>query len=255
MQRAFDGKRLRMLPRVLTGLALATLLVLGVAVAKLYPGQVEAFAGRAAQAQEALGVIGWLLAAGLQTLIALCGILPASVGAFAMGVAYGVHTGFLLSGVGTIIGAVLAFLLARGLFRAWAKSWFSRHSRLSRLDDAVCRDGWRLVALMRLSPVMPFAMTSYALGLTSLSLRAYLIGTLASLPALLGYVAMGHFARLGAAALSGSTLTPLRWGIFGLAVAATALLTFRLASIARFVMRLPDAENAQADATRPISSP
>lgn len=255
MQPVFDGTQLRMLPRVLAALALATLLVLGVAVAKLYPGQVATLAGQAAQAQESLGIVGWLLAAGLQTLIALCGILPASVGAFAIGLAYGVRTGFLLSGIATILGAVLAFLLARGLFKAWADSWFSRHPRLSRLDDAVCRDGWRLVALMRLSPVMPFAMTSYALGLTSLSLRAYLIGTLASLPALLGYVAMGHFAKLGAAAWSGGTLTPVRWGILALAVAATALLTFRLASIAKFVMRLPDAEVAQGDAARPLSSP
>lgn len=44
---------------------------------------------------------------------------------------------------------------------------------------------------------MPFAITSYALGLTSLGLTSYLVGTSASLPPLLLYTALGSFAQRG----------------------------------------------------------
>jgi uncharacterized membrane protein YdjX (TVP38/TMEM64 family) len=68
---------------------------------------------------------------------------------------------------------------------------------LIKFDDAVARNGWRFVCLMRVSPLMPFAATSYGLGLTGIDSRQFLLGTLASLPALLGYVATGAFARAG----------------------------------------------------------
>jgi uncharacterized membrane protein YdjX (TVP38/TMEM64 family) len=212
----------------------------------VYPGQLTALASQAAHAGESLGAAGWLLAAAVQIIIALCGVLPASVGAFAIGMAYGVAAGFVLSAMATVAGALLAFLLARGLFRTWALQRLSRHPRMSRLDAAVRADGWRLVALMRLSPVMPFALTSYAFGLTSLPLRDYFIGTLAALPALLGYVAMGHFAKMGLNSLSGTPASPLHWAILAFAIAATALLTFRLATMIRLVMRLPAAADAEA---------
>ena len=240
-----EGQRARvwrtpMTQRRLAGIVLVMGLAAGLAIARLYHAQLSALASAAAQGMAVWGVTGWFLAACLQILIALCGVLPASVGGFAMGMAYGIPMGFLLSAIATIIGAVLAFLLPRGLFRPWVQSWVSRHPRVARLDDAVSRDGWRLVALMRLSPVVPFAMTSYALGLTSLTLRAYVIGTLASLPALLGYVALGHLAKIGVFSLSDGQAGPWRWAVLCFAIGVTALLTFRLAAILRLVMRLPD---------------
>lgn len=235
-------------------MGLVIILVAGLAIARLYPAQLSALATAATQSVAVLGVTGWLLAAGMQILIALCGILPASVGGIALGMAYGIPAGFLLSAIATFIGAILAFLLPRGLFRPWVQAWVATHPRVGLLDDAVGRDGWRLVALMRLSPVLPFAMTSYALGLTSLSLRAYVIGTLASLPALLGYVALGHFAKLGVFSLADDQAGPWRWAILCFAIAATALLTFRLAAILRRVMRLPAADDAAVGTTRALSA-
>ena len=65
------------------------------------------------------------------------------------------------------------------------------------MEQALARDGWKLVCLIRISPVMPFAVTSYALGLSSVRFRAYVLGTLASLPPLLAYVLAGRLAGLG----------------------------------------------------------
>ena len=54
-----------------------------------------------------------------------------------------------------------------------------------------------MVTLLRISPVMPFALTSYGLGLTRISQRDFLAGTLASLPSLAGYVALGALGKEG----------------------------------------------------------
>lgn len=233
------------------GLILLSLVGAGIVVVRLWPDAVSRLIDDVTRIERTLGAAGWLLAAAIQVLIALCGILPASVGALAAGLVYGIVGGFLLSAIGTLIGAGLAFLLARSLLRPLIARMLARHPRIARLDDAVTRDGWRLVCLLRISPVMPFAITSYALGLTSLDLRSYAIGTLASLPALLGYVVLGHLSGSGLDALASHQARPLHWLLLLLAIAATALLTLKLGGIVRQVVRLPDAPSPKARPEKP----
>ena len=77
----------------------------------------------------------------------------------------------------------------RALLRGRGSGFLARSRWAATLDRSVAAEGWRLVCLMRLSPVMPFAPTSYALSLSSVRLADYLIGTLAALPALLAWPA------------------------------------------------------------------
>ncbi len=77
------------------------------------------------------------------------------------------------------------------MLRHWISRYLQRHPAITRIDEAMTSDGWRTVVLLRVSPVMPFALTSYGLGLTRISQRDFLLGSLASLPALIGYVAIG----------------------------------------------------------------
>jgi uncharacterized membrane protein YdjX (TVP38/TMEM64 family) len=109
-----------------------------------------------------------------------------------------------------------------------------RRGRLKILETMLARDGLRLVCLIRVSPVMPFAPTSYVLGLSSVSTRDYVLGTLASLPALLGYVAVGSIAQSGLAIWRDGA-GPLRWALLGVGAVATLLLTVRIGRIARGV--------------------
>lgn len=226
---------------VVGAVLLATLC--GLTWARLYPGQISAITSWLGHTEAALGKAGWLMAALVQILIALCGILPASVGAMTAGLIYGTVAGFLISAPATLIGAVAAFQLSRSLFRGAIARHLQRRPRLKRLDQAVARDGWRIVCLLRISPVMPFAVTSYALGLTSLGLRAYLLGTLASLPALFLYGLMGDLARAGLASVSAGKAAPLHWALLAAAIGATALLALRLGRLLRGVVRItPPAE-------------
>lgn len=170
------------------------------------------------------GYFGFALA---QALVATVGVLPASLMGIAAGLTYGLWTGFVLAAAGTMLGGWIAFLLSRSVFRPWIADFLQRRGRMARFDAALGEGSWRLVCLIRISPVMPFSMTSYALGMTRIDQRSYLLGTLASMPALLAYVATGAFAHstLSVAAQGGGLvrLLPL-----GLGVIATVAATIHL---------------------------
>jgi len=147
-----------------------------------------------------LGLGGFVF---VQVLVAISGFLPASLVGVSAGAAYGVRLGFAAAAISTLIGAVIAFLLSRSLLRPFIERKLSGTPQLSSLDGQISNQGWRFVCALRLSPVAPFAATSYALGLSSIALGEYLAGTLASLPSLLVYVLAGAAAKTGASAWSG----------------------------------------------------
>ncbi|MCJ2184012.1 VTT domain-containing protein [Novosphingobium sp. 1949] len=172
----------------------------------------------------------WVAFGSIQIAVAATGILPAAVVAMMAGASFGVGAGIAISAISTMLGGWIAFGLARSFLRPWIARWIGRSDRCLRWDAAVGRESWRFVLLLRISPVMPFAPTSYALGLSSIDQRSYLLGTLASLPALVGYVVLGALGGKGLAMMAGSAnlLQWAAWGV-GFAFVAIALLRVRTA--------------------------
>lgn len=185
-----------------------------------------------ADLQQRAPVLSWVAFAALQTLVALCGVLPASIGGIASGMVFGVTEGFILSGIGTLAGALGAFFLSRKVFREQIHDFLARRRFLAMLDDMATEQGWKIVCLLRISPVLPFAITSYALGLTTIGSVDYLIGTLAALPSLLGYVVIGHLARNSASDMSAGNVSLLHLGMTVLAIIATVLLLWQFGKVA-----------------------
>ena len=186
----------------------------------------------------------WLLFTAVQVVVATIGIIPASLLGIAAGSLYGISAGFAISTFSTMLGAVIAFQLSRSVFRPLIARLLARRPRLQALDGLVRQDGWRLVCLLRMSPVMPFAATSYVLGLSPIGWRGYLLGTTAALPALLGFVCVGHFAGAGVAAWQDGA-GPWRWTLLGVGAAATIVLTLRIGSLGRRagLLRAPPGEH------------
>ena len=156
----------------------------------------------------------------LQVLVALSGIVPASLVGLAAGAAYGPVIGFGVAAASTLLAAAIAFALARSALRPAIAAMLDRRAAMARMDRAITRDGWRTVCLLRVSPVMPFALTSYALGLTGLKTSHYILGTLAALPALAGYVVLGWLGRLGARHAADG-LSMLQAVLIGIGILAT----------------------------------
>ena len=221
-----------------SSLRILVVLILASSVAWLASSQTSsgAWTAVASQSEGALALAqrfegaGWLSLAGLQVVAATAGILPASLVGMAAGALFGVANGFAISSAGLLLGALVAFGLSRSTLRAFVERVIVDKNRVRNLDAAVARDGWRLVCLLRASPLMPFVATSYLLGLSAVSLRDYMLGTLAALPALLGYVSLGAFARAGLSASTGAAL-PLQRVLLATGFAATALAVVHIGTL------------------------
>lgn len=165
--------------------------------------------------------------------------LPATPLTLAAGMIYGPIRGTLLVSPSSVAGALMAFLLGRTLLRNWVNRKIRRNARLALLDDAIGREGWRLVALLRLSPVFPFNLLNYVLGGTRVGLGSYLLASwIAMLPATFLYVSFG--AAVGAAA-GLQAKAPVNPWMLGLGILATLLVTLRVTVLARraLVQALP----------------
>lgn len=211
---------------VLAMLTAGVLLAVATAGNLLWPGMPAGALDRLLAQIDAAGEWGAVLFAALQVAVAVSGVLPASLLGMAAGAVYGVPLGFGVAAGGTLAGAWIAFRAAR-LFRGRVERMLAGRPRLRDLDRRLGRENWRLVCLLRASPVMPFAVTSYTLGLSSVSPRAYMLGSLAAMPALLGYVVLGSLAHAGLRAGEAGA-GPWRWLLLGFGAIATVAMTARL---------------------------
>ncbi len=131
------------------------------------------------------------------------------------GALFGPVWGTLWNLSGATLGAMAAFLLARTVAGEWVALRVG--GRLRRLVDGVTAEGWRFVALMRLVPLVPFNLLNYALGLTGISLPAYIVTSIVCmLPGAVAYTWLGYAGRSAAAGDTGG----LRYGLLGLGVLA-----------------------------------
>ncbi len=231
MTSAFHSDRAAAGRTVVTGAVLAAFLV-GLAGSEAAFGAPVALVQHALDYLRSCGGTGPALFAALQVLVAVSGVVPASLMGLAAGAAYGFVPGFALSASGSLLGAVIAFGLSRSLFRSAIERLLSRHRGWRVIDASLSQRGWQFVFLLRLSPVMPFSATSYLLGLSSVSRADYLLGTLACLPALLGYVFVGTLTDAGLAAWS-SGGSWLRLTLLAAGSVATLLLMTWLARLVR----------------------
>lgn len=225
-------RRAARLARLGLGAALAICVLAGAVGAIARPAEMQAAVGALLDLARGSGRFGVALFVIAQVLVAVSGILPASLLGAAAGAIYGLEAGFALAAFSTLLGAYIAFAAARGFMREFAQRVLRGRPRLRELDEMLAGDGWRIVCLLRMSPVMPFSATSYALGLSSVRPTDYLIGTLAAMPALFGYVLLGSLTQDWLQAGS-SGANPIRLALLGLGIVATIGLTLRLGHFAR----------------------
>jgi uncharacterized membrane protein YdjX (TVP38/TMEM64 family) len=161
--------------------------------------------------------------------------LPGFILTLAAGVLFGVIWGSVAVSVGSITGATLAFLIGRYLAREWVAKRIEGNEKFGAIDQAVANEGWKIVGLVRLSPVFPFNLLNYAFGITKVSLRDYFLASwIGMLPATVMYVYVGSLA--GDLATLGSeerSRPPGEWGLYVIGLAATIVLTVYITRIAR----------------------
>ncbi len=121
-------------------------------------------------------------------------LLPGVWASMLAGALYGTWWGSLIVFVGACLGAEAAFLLGRTWMRNWARRRLAAVPKLLAIEQAVSREGLKLVLLTRLSPAFPFSLLNFAYGLSEVSLRDYSIGLIGILPGTILFCGLGALA-------------------------------------------------------------
>jgi len=173
-----------------------------------------------------LGAIGPPAVALFYVLATVLGLPATPISITAAGL-FGFKTGFIVVLFGANCGALCAFLLSRTILRQRVARWTEAKANFRALDGAVAHQGFTMTLLLRLSPVVPFNLLNYLLGLTPVRVGSYIAATLLGmLPGMLVNVYVGAVARDLVA--EPAALQPLKY-IGLLATIAAALLIARVA--------------------------
>lgn len=155
-----------------------------------------------------LGAIGVVAYFGLYIIATLIGV--ATPLTMAAGVIYGVVGGVAIVSPASVMAATIAFLLGRFVLRSSIEKKVAANPKFAAIERAVGKNGFKIVGLVRLSPVFPFTLLNYGLGLTPVKLRDYVLASwLGMLPGTLLYVYLGHtIGDVGAIFAGGSKAAP-----------------------------------------------
>lgn len=167
-----------------------------------------------------LGVAGFVLFALAYVLITLV-VGPAVVLTASAGLVWGPLTGLIAVLVSATLAAVVTFLLGRFLIRDRVQAFAAKDRRMLAVVRAVTDGSWRIVLLLRMSPLLPFGVQNYLLSITDVRLFPYTWATtLGILPS------SGLYVYLGSLGSDTSATGPLRWVLLGLGLAAAGLVVF-----------------------------
>jgi uncharacterized membrane protein YdjX (TVP38/TMEM64 family) len=161
--------------------------------------------------------------------------IPGSVLTLGAGVLFGVVRGAVAVSVASTFGATAAFLVGRYLARSWVEKKIQGNQKFKAIDEAVAREGWKIVGLTRLSPVFPFNLLNYAFGLTRVSLRDYFFASwIGMMPGTVMYVYIGSLAGdLATLGTQGRSRGAGEWALYVVGLAATVAVTVYVTRIAR----------------------
>ncbi|MEB3233587.1 MAG: TVP38/TMEM64 family protein [Leptolyngbyaceae bacterium] len=150
------------------------------------------------------------------------------------GALFGLGTGSLCAFIGASLGATAAFLVGRYLARDWVAKKIAGNKTFSAIDQAVGDEGFKIVSLTRLSPVFPFVLLNYAFGITSVSLRDYVLGFVGMIPGTFLYTYLGATAgNLAQAFAGGEGKSPAEYALFAVGLIATFVVTYVITGIAK----------------------
>ena len=165
-------------------------------------------------------------------------LIPGSLLTLGSGVLFGLVWGSVYVFFAATLGATLAFWLGRTVARDWVSKKISAYPKFAAIDKAVAKEGFKIVFLTRLSPLFPFNLLNYAFGITQVSLKDYVLGSVGMIPGTILYVYIGSLigsvAQIG---MKGATLDPqtqkLQWIAKIIGFIATIAVTVYITRIAK----------------------
>jgi uncharacterized membrane protein YdjX (TVP38/TMEM64 family) len=190
--------------------------------------------------------IGQMGTAGILIFIAVYAVAtvllaPGAILTIGAGFAFGLWKGFLAVSAGSTLGAALAFLVARFIARDRVEAIAKGNEKFRNIDNAIGKQGAKLVFLLRLSPVIPFNLSNYFYGLTGVKFWPYVLASwLGMMPGTFLYVYIGTAGKAAVVAAAGGEAIKHSWQYWtflSVGLAATIIVTILVTKIARDALK------------------
>ena len=216
----------------LPALGLAGVIILVTGIGRLVPLDLWVPTLRTwVESRGVVGMVGFGVAYAVSALL----FVPGAALTLVAGGVFGLGWGMVVVSIASSVADGAAFLIGRYLARDAVEHLARRYRRFQALDTAITQGGWRVVALLRLSPTVPYSASNYFYGLTGIQFLPYWITTWAfTLPGTFAYVYLGY---VGAETLGTTRRTTLEWSILVLGLTATVTVTIYLAVLAQRSLR------------------
>lgn len=171
-------------------------------------------------------------------------LLPGGVLAIGSGLFFGIWWGFFLNLLGNVGGAAVSFFISRKLGRGWVARKFLQKRKWAALDEAIARDGWKIIFLSQVHPLFPSSLLNYLYGVTRIRFGTCMLWiALGQAPGLFLYAYFGTMAQYGLKIWQGRTHPhPIEYVIWLGGLAVTFIVTTLLARVA--LRALAEAEKA-----------
>jgi len=196
-----------------TGLAVAALVIVRTVPLDAVVGTLRAWV-------EAGGPIRMVGFGAAYVVLALL-FVPGAALTMVAGAVLGVGWGIVVVAIATSVADAAAFLLGRYVARGAALRLMDRYPRFRIVDRTISRGGWRIVALIRLNPTIPYSASNYLFGVTGVSFFPFLISSgIFTLPGAFAYLYLGY---VGAETMGGSSRSLVEWALLLLGLVVTLI--------------------------------
>jgi len=163
--------------------------------------------------------------------------VPGCILTIAAGLILGVGLGMVAAWTGAVLGSSLAFLIGRHLARSKIEAKTKGNEKFAAIDEAIGKQGWKIIGLLRLSPLIPFNASNYFYGITKVGFWPYFLATAGGiLPGTLLNVYLG---AAGKAGIEGSSNehSSLGYVLFGVGLIATIGVTIWVSRLAKNALK------------------
>lgn len=227
-------------------ISLAIIAVCVVLIVRLLP--VQAAVAWLTDWTDRLGIWGPVVF-GVAYVVAALLFVPGAALTLAAGAIFGLLVGTVTVSIAATIGAALAFLIARYFARSAVERKARAYPKFAAIDRAIGEEGWKIVALLRLSPAVPYSVGNYLYGLTSVRFWPYVLASWAGmLPGTFMYVYLGYLGKTGV--VGGGGRTPGQWALLIVGLIATMAVTVYVTYIARKAVRRHTSNEVSTNAAR-----
>ena len=138
--------------------------------------------------------------------------IPATPLTLSAGYLFGLSEGITVVLAAGTLSAMIGFVIGKTFLRGWVENLLEENPKFKKLDSAIGSEGFKLLCLVRLSPIFPFALINYTYGASSISFPTFVVGTLLGFtPSTIGYVYTG---LAGKELLSGDAASQQPWYIY-----------------------------------------